>query len=362
MAYRVAMMAFGCTAFISLWDLIRRLAGAKAARFGLLLAATMPFLVHEVWFTWPKMLAASFVLMAGICVISKRPLAAGALAGLGYLMHPVALLSLPVLGLIALWPLRGARWNRPRLGQLVGLTLGLIAFVLVWRVVNGSHYDQDTFFNYFKEAGINLHPSLGAWAHYRLESLGNTVVPLLLPLASPDNPSINVVGGISPPVIHYFFMYWNTVPFGVGIVFFPLLLLSLWHSARRWPWAVVATVVVPFLLFVVYWGSSTSGLMREGLHTWVLTLFVVVACDQAARGFGWLRSRAIRVLLILRVLEVLAVALVPTLATRHELLGDSFEISDAIAVIAMVSFAALLGWLVWSEKPPRRDDVLPARR
>jgi len=352
MAYRVAMMTFACTAFVTLWDLTRRLAGAKAARLALLLAATTPFLVHEVWFTWPKLLAGSFVLMAGICLISKRPLAAGALAGLGYLMHPVALLSLPVLGLIALWPLTGARWNRPRLSQAVLLALGLVGFLIAWRLLNGDHYDQDSFVNYFKQAGLDFHPGLWTWTEFRLKSLATTVVPLLLPFAFADNPSINMVGGTSPPVIHYFFSYWTTVPFGVAIVFFPLLLASLWRGARRWPWAFTATILLPFLLFVVYWGSSSTGLMREGLHIWVLSLFVFVACQQAASGFPWLRSKAVKGVLLLRVAEVLAMTTVPTLVTRHELLGNSFEASDAVALLAMLGFAATLAWFVWSEPEP----------
>lgn len=362
MAYRLAMFTFAATAFVALWDLTRRLAGSRAATFALLLAATTPFLVHEVWFTWPKMLAASFVLLAAICVISKRTFAAGALAGLGYLMHPVALLSLPALGLLALWPLKDAEWKRPQIGRAALLVAGLAGFLVIWRLLNGEHYDQEGFVNYFKQAGWEFHPSPIEWTEYRLKSLANTVVPLLLPFASANNPSINVAGGLSPDVIHFFFMYWATLPFGVAIVFFPLLLLSLWRSARRWPWPVVATVVVPFLLFVVYWGASSTGIMREGMQAWALTLFVVIGCEQAAASFGWLRSKPVRVVLALRVAEVLVMALVPTLATRHQLLGDSFAVSDAIALAAMLGFAAALAWLVWSQQPLSRPGDRPVPR
>ena len=102
MAYRLAMMSFAAIAFLALWDLVRRLAGRRGAYFAVLLAATTPFLVHEVWFTWPKMVAAAMVLLAAICVIQRRPLQGGLLVGFGYLMHPGALLAVPTLGLIAL--------------------------------------------------------------------------------------------------------------------------------------------------------------------------------------------------------------------------------------------------------------------
>jgi 4-amino-4-deoxy-L-arabinose transferase-like glycosyltransferase len=348
MAYRLAMMAFACTAFLSLWDLVRRLGGAGAAYLAVLLAATTPFLVHEVWFTWPKMLAASFVLLAATCVITRRPLRGGLLAGLGYLMHPVALLSLPALGLISLWPLRGARWLRPRLVQGLMLVAGIAILALAWKLVNGSHYDQSGFLNYFTEANPDPHPAFGPWLEFRLRSLANTTVPLLLLATSTTNFAINVVGGISPPVVHFFFQYWNTVPFGVGIVFFPLLLVGLFRAGRRWPWAILVTVVVPLLAFAVYWGSSTTGMMREGLQAWTLTMFAVVACEQAASGFGWMRSRPIRILLTLRVVEVMAVAALPTLATRHQLIAGTFKLTDAVAVLGMLGFGAALAALVWN--------------
>lgn len=352
MAYRLAMMTFACTAFLSLWDLTRRLAGRAAAYFALLLAATTPFLLHEVWFTWPKLLAASLVFLAAICVISGRPVRAGLLAGLGFLMHLIALLSVPVLGLIALWPLRGARWNRPRIKQALLLAAGIAVLIVAWRLLNGSHYEQSGFLNYFRQAGAEAYPHLGDWLLFRLKSLANTVVPLFLIVASSTNVEINIIGGISPPVVHFFFQYWNALPFGVAIVFFPLLIFSLWRAGRRWPWAVFATVLFPLALFTIYWGPFSTGMMREGLQTWALTLFVVVACQQAAAGFPWLRSQPVRALLTLRVLEVLAVATVPTLFTRHELLGDGFELTDAIAVAAMLGFSACLARFVWRAGVP----------
>jgi hypothetical protein len=351
MAYRLAMMAFACTALVSLWDLVRRLMGGAAARFALLLAATTPFLLHEAWFTWPKLLAASFVLLAGICAIQGRPLRAGLLAGVAYLMHPVALISLPALALIILWPLRGASWRRPRIGRLLAFAAGLGAFLLAWRLINGDHFTQGVFTDYLAQAGTDLDPGARSWLSFRLDSLANTLVPLFLPLSSGDNAAINIVGGTSPTSVHFFFQYWNTLPFGLAIVFFPLLLLSLWRAAQRWPWPVAATVVVPFAAFATYWGASSTGMMREGLQAWALTLIAVVACQQAAAGFPWLRSRPVRALLALRAAEVLAMAVWPMLVSRQILLGDSFALTDAIALLAMAAFSAALGALIWSSTP-----------
>ena len=336
MAYRLAMMTFACTAFLSLWDLTRRLGGPLAARTGVLLAVTCPFLVHEVWFTWPKLFAASFVLMAAICVIEARPLRAGLLTGLGYLMHPVALLSLPTLGLLALWPLRAPRWRHPRLRHLVLLGAGVALVLAGWRLFNGSHYTQGGFLEYLGQAGPELHPDPGRWAIFRLKSTANTLIPLLLPLASAGNGAINVVGGISPPAIHFFFQYWTTLPFGVGIVFFPLLLIGLWRASRLWPWPLLATVAVPFAVFAVYWGGSSTGMLREGLQAWVLTLFAAVACQQVHAGLPWFKSTAVRAILVLRVFESALLCFGPGLITRGDLLGAGL----ALGVAAALLFAA----------------------
>jgi hypothetical protein len=351
MAFRLAMMTFACTAFLSLWDLVRRIAGTGAARFALLLAATTPFLVHEVWFTWPKLLAASMVLLAAICTIGRRPLVAGALAGLGYLMHPVALLSVPVLALLTLWPLRGAALRSPHLRQGVLLGAGLGAFLLAWRLLNGDHYSQTGFLDYLTAAGWDFHPDPATWLSFRVKSVASTLVPLLLPLVSADNPSVNMVGGTSPTSVHFFFQYWTGLPFGIAIVFFPFLLISLWRAWRRWPWPLFATVLVPFALFAVYWGASTTGMLREGLQAWVLTLVAVVACQQAAERFGWLRSIPTRALLALRAAELLAVAVGPTALTGHALLSGDHTLTDVVALAAMVGFSAFLGTLVWRARP-----------
>jgi hypothetical protein len=105
----------------------------------------------------------------------------------------------------------------------------------------------------------------------------------------------------------------------MAIVFLPLLAVSLWRAARLWRWPVFVAVVVPFVVFTVYWGQTSSGMLREGLHAWVSTLIAVVALEQRHREFPWLRFAPTRTLLALRSVDLLLVAVMPTLATRHRL-------------------------------------------
>jgi hypothetical protein len=350
-----------------------------------------PILVHEVWFTWPKLLAASLVLLEAVSLLDKRPLIAGLLVGAGYLAHPVALLSVPPLCLLVLWPpppvrpgstggfIQTIRVPRPRIRAGATFLLGVAACLIAWRLANGSHYTQSSFLHYLTQAGrqrtigaklitaFGGHPGpvpLSAWISDRLVSVANTLVPLRLFFLSAHDPSINAVNsacypfcvGRSPGIVRFFFQYWTALPFAVGIVFFPMLLLSLWRALRRRPWATIATVIVPFVAFAIYWGDADTGLVREGLQVWVLTLIVVIAVEQRSEGFAWLRSVPARGILALRSLEVFLIATLPMLLTRHRIAQSRFRLTDMVDVLAMVILCGWLGSITWRERVGGADN------
>lgn len=362
MSYRLAMMTFAGTSFVSLWTLTRRLAGTAAARFALLLCATTPFLVHEIWFTWPKLLAASFALLSAVCLLDRRPVRAGLSVGLGYLCHPLALVSLPALGLGTLWPVVHPRWRRPQVRSLILFAVGCGVVLLAWRVANGSHYSSGGFLTYIKEDGFSntLHAypvTVGAWIADRAISIANTFLPGGLFVFHADPVEINAVTlcypfcrhAASPGIIHLFYEYWTSVPFGLGILFYPLLILSTWRSLRTWTWPTTVFIGVAFLAFAIYWGASATGMLREGLHAWVLSLLVMVGAEQAAHGFPYLRALSTRLILLSRVVEVLLVAMLPTIVTSHVLISSQYVITDVVALAMMLSAAFLLGRAIWRE-------------
>ena len=142
-------------------------------------------------------------------------------------------------------------------------------------------------------------------------------MPLLLPLAHGRHVSINATRSSPRASSTSSSSTGPGSPSGFGILFFPLLLIEpLPRRADAWPWPVFAVVVVPAVGFAVYWGASLSGMLREGMQSWALALLAVIALQQAAAGFPWLRSVPIRVILSLRAFEVLALAVGATLGTR----------------------------------------------
>jgi hypothetical protein len=351
MAYRIAMITFSSTALLSLWELVRTIGRPGVARFAVLLGVTTPFYISDLWYTWPKMLGASSVLLAAAWLVRRRPFRAGIAVGLGYLMHPSALFGLVALGPVSLWPIKAARWRHPKILNAVLLLVGTGILVGAWRIYNGPHFLQNTFIDYLKVAYPYTHPTVAQWGHFRLISLGDTIVPLFLPIFEAHSIAINVaLSPRNPWIVHFFFQYQTGVPFGFGIVFFPLLLVGLWRAIRRWPWPVFATVVLPFLAFLIYWGDSISGMLREGLQAWVLAVVAVLALEQGASGFPWARSRPVRVVLCVRAIEVLGVAIVTTLATDHlRLVSSHYKLTDAVALCGVVGFAGLMVRAVWDE-------------
>lgn len=350
MAFRLAMVTFSCTVLLSLWELVRTLGSRRAARFAMLLGIGTPFLFADLWFTWPKLLAASFVLLGAILLFERKPFRGGLSVGVGYLTHPSALIGLAALVPLALWPVTGANWRRPRLLPAILVVLGAGAFLLFWRLVNGDHYMQESFFEYVYMAYPDAHPPLGEWLWFRANSLADTYVPLYLPVFQGDDISINAFGGGSPAVVHFFFQPWTSLPFAFAIVFLPMLLSSLWKAFRRWTWPVTAAILIPAAAFTVYWGASRSGMLREGMQSWVMAVLAVVALQQAAAGFPWLRSKLCRAILSLRGLEVLALAVGATVGTRGlSVLRGGFALVDAAAIAVVVACSLAIVALVWIE-------------
>lgn len=350
-AYRIAMMAMALTALLAVYGFAARvLASERAGLFACLLAALTPFVVHETYFTWPKLLAAALVVAAAQLLYERRPLRAGLMAGAGYVAHPLALLSVPSLGLF--WAV--LEWDRTwarRLARVAGgglaLAAGLGAWVAAWRLVSGPHYDQANFLHFFVIVDGRLPASFGDWLEGRVQSLLNTLVPLYLYLRFASDPSVNSIGGPSPRAVRFFFQYWNALPFGVGIAFFPLLLAYVWRAARRLPELVASVVPVPVLLFTVYWGASITGMLREGLHAEVLTLLLLFAWVQFAAAPVWAWSRGVRLLLLSRAPETLLMLALPTVYTNRALLGTGHRGTDLAALALMVGGLAWLGWQLW---------------
>jgi hypothetical protein len=362
-AYRIAMEAMLLTVVFAVFGLSRTLVRRDSvALLAVLFAATTPFIVHEAFFTWPKLLAAELVLVGVQLLLAVHPVRAGVATAAGYLAHPLVLLTGPTMGLLAL----GAGWrSRPRDSAAPGsaqrqplpraliagaaFAAGGLVVLAGWRILNGSHV-SDQFRHFLPYVfQTNGQPSLSLihWIKGRVSSVGATFVPLWVLVAQPTNPSLNAVGHLSPTIIHFYFQYWTSFPFGVGITVLPWVVAGLVRFTRRHPWISLQVVVLPPVLFALYWGSFVSGLMREGLQVWMVGLTIVFAWE--TWGAGAMRGiwRLLRYALLARCLETFLMLVLPAAVTQGRLLGETYTATDAVAVAVMLAGMAALGWLLW---------------
>lgn len=360
--YRLTMSTMAVTTLLALFALVSRLLGFRVGYQATLLAALTPFVIHETYFTWPKLQAAGLVLVAAYLVLERRPGWAGLAAGAGYLVHPAVLLSVPALA--AASALAG-RSHQPRPLSAVRIATGLawmgagtLVCLAFWRVANGDHFQQLNFVH-DNLLQADTHPvhQLGPWLSGRVKSVLNTVVPLHLVLVDAQHPAINSIYGPSPFVVHFYFQYWTGIPFGAGIVAFPVIVAWVVRGARLQPALILTAVVLPFLVFAVFWGGDATGMLREGMHVWVLSLVLFVA---------WVRARAGRLpralarweagAFAVRAVEALLMLLVPAAVTSRALVHPQFLVTDVVALGVMVVGLAWLGRESFEHLRPHAAD------
>ena len=344
-AYRASMIVFTACCLWFVFGIALLFLPEDWSLFAVMVCASAPFFVHETYFTWPKIEAAGFVLLAAYLVLRSRFLLGGLALGFGYLCHPSALLSAPaIFAVIFLEPGFSVRppaslWFAVRrsIRNALLVSAGLAMCLLFWRVVNGSHYTQGQFAHFMVASG-DLAQTIPNWLDYRFTSLLNTFVPLDQFLFHASDPNVNSVEGPSPAIVRFFVQPWSTVPFAVGFLYY----FCLWPivgigflRARNW---VVWTLLIPVLIFAAYMGIDESGMLKEGLHAWVLTLllFSVVMLKKYGAGFQtfW---RVCNWALLSRAFDLLAMMVLPAIWTQHSIIRPPFVLTDVLALVTMVA-------------------------
>jgi hypothetical protein len=350
-AYRIAMIVMASCSLLAVFGLATLFLPDEWAFFAFLVSVTAPFVVHELYFTWPKLPSASFILLAAYLVLGSRYFLGGVSLGIGYLCHPSALIWVPCLigVLVVSSPSAGrpsiSAWRKCYLWTLrtLSMLVGVAICVLLWKRVCGKHFAQLRFSSYILSAWVYpLTPS--NWLRARFESLCNTLVPLNVFIFDRSDPFTNSLAGASPAVVQFFFQYWDTLPFGAGIAFFccglvRLIYVAFW-KARAW---LLLVFVIPFALFTLYWGASISGMLRENLHAWFLglTIFVVIIWKKYM-GHSQRFWRICNWALLFRGVEILLMLLLPSIWSQHMMLRKQFALTDILALLVMVAATAWL--------------------
>lgn len=357
--YRITLIVL---ASLAGWALFAAAAAVMDSSWALLAASIAflaPFFVHEMYFTWPKLMAAGCVLTSFVQIRKLRPFSAGAILGIGYLFHPSAILAAPFLGL---WIIAGdsALSRKTRFGAAMRFGIGASIFVMAWLAVGalrpGKDGGQDVFLKYFFLAE-NTPATWQSWRYTRWETFANTFIPFRL-LSIPDNYSINSIYGPSDNWVHFGYLYWNTLPFAIGWPALVALAAPLVAACRRTPGLAFIAVLGPALLFVIYWGWETTGVMRDCGHWLLFSTILLGVWTLREPGPSWrlwaITALTSPMLLILRGLDIGWMAFGTALRDHLPALYAPFGANDWISLVLAAAFLA--GVVIWLAR------LLPALR
>jgi hypothetical protein len=292
-AYRIAMIGLASTTIFAFFAAMAPLVGKDWAGLGAGVLSLTPFCVHETFFTWPKLVATGWILASFLLAHHRKPFRAGLALSVGYLLHPMAALWAPWLGL---WVMgrRGKAW-RSAFGAAVLFVLGfwiltgpwLLAGRLAPHLPASWRAGQGSFFDYFRIAEFQVHPPVAKWIQSRWANFSNTFIPFWLYACNKDHPVLNSIYGPSGNLVKFAFGWWATLPLGAGILLWATALFSIGRAMKK-RWAAVALFLVgPALLLTAYWGASSTGLMRECGHPLLVGLVGLGIVGAAAHPQAW---------------------------------------------------------------------------
>jgi hypothetical protein len=95
----------------------------------------------------------------------------------------------------------------------------------------------------------------------------------------------------------------------------------------------------------VYYGAAETGLMREGLQAWALTVVLVYAWVRVSLPLkGWEHSWAMDGALALRSVEVALMLLLPAWVTMRSVTTHNLHVTDTAALVMMIGGVGILGF------------------
>jgi hypothetical protein len=325
-----------------------------------------PFFVHELYFSWPKLLAGALVLAAFLAAQLGRPFAAGVVLAIAYLYHPLAALSAPFLGLWLIACRKDVRWHQ-RLVPPAWFAAGALVLVIPWQIVGWLHPDdganQGIFAQYFFFAD-SAHATWPTWWRSRWDNFAHTFLPGYLLTADRAHESLNSAYGPSDRWVQAGFLWWNTLPFALGLPGFLVAVVAIAQAARRAFALTCLLLFGPAIFLVVYWGAASTGLMRQCGHALFFSVIVLTAWSLARWHGAWSR-RATGMLLhpacfAWRGIEIAAMAFGTTLLNRRPDFSGLFGWNDAISLVCAGAFLiAAVGLLARSARFASRLDDTP---
>ncbi|MFG1396598.1 hypothetical protein [Roseixanthobacter pseudopolyaromaticivorans] len=259
---------------------------------GCLWVALAPSMLINTVFLWPKVLAGFFILLSFASLIQQRWILAAGCGVLAWLSHPVGLLFLPPLGLVAIWTAFAAA-KSTREGGIAAVRAVLVFTVsaavlmvpwLAYKTWLGAH---DLFMDYLLGDGRGTAPALSVWAW--LGTRWDNFWLTLSPAAYYYSGHMRVwTDGPVSDALRWTVQYAKTLPGGLGLFLFaPAYIAMARPGADPRLRQLLTVTVTTFALMLLVWGYSRDGLGRNSLEP-LVPLVIVLCAAQAKAGPVWL--------------------------------------------------------------------------
>jgi hypothetical protein len=356
-AYRVTLVVLAGAIVVAVALGLAPVLGPSGALLAAGLVALTPFGVHEVMFTWPKWTATAWSVAAFALAHQRRPALAGLALGVGFLFHPLTLLWAPWIGLWA-----GFRaWHAASRRRFIALvragaacTGGTLVLVGPWMLLGEimphlpttPFAGQSGFVRYWTLADWHI-ATWETWWRTRWQNFANTFIPLHLVLdpTSFAHPKLGSAYEESTRFAKSAQLWWNTLPFGLGLGLWLAGTLAAARALRRTPSIALLFLVVPALFLVAYWGMDPVGLLRECGHPLFVTViaFLGLETQRPASRLGALVAHP--AVPWLQLPETLLMLWLTTLANPQPPAGEHIHLDPfylALNVLALAAAALLL--------------------
>ena len=349
-SYRISMTVILAMIIIALYGFFTTIQNHQLSLGGSLFVGLSPFFVHETFFTWPKLYGQSIILLAFMTASAGRMFFAGLLMALSYFVHPMAILIMPFIGLwryVLNWQMdkpRGFRQvvdttKRTLLYDAVPYALPIILLYILWQMLAPSSDSRSFFFTYIGLADGEP-VTLSSWLMCRVHNFLNTLVPLYQFFEYGNYRWIHTPGTTTPASVRWFYQYWSTLPFGIGLCVVPLVYWRTKRLAMKHKTIFSVFVLIPFLLILVSFGSESSGLTRNSGHT-VFMAFLTFFWWASTRDGFISPNRLNSTLMKYRVWENIFMIFGPIWLSNSLRISASYALSDWLVIIG--SFAACFG-------------------
>ena len=247
--------------------------------------ALAPVTIINVVYTWPKLLATYFILLAVSSIIFKRIFVAGIFMGLAWLSHPVGALALPALWLFVLLYPDGLQ-DKSYIARTEWLVGGCLIIMMPWIYYKWSLAAPDPFLKYVLGGGEGLKPAqtLTVWLETRWNNVIYTIIPFKFFF---DGRMSTWLYGPLNNGLRWFVQYAKELPGQLGfscfIVAYSALILFKKTSDSK---AFLGTLIVFFITQIVFWGFSSDGLGRNSLEP-LTVLLIVFSCIYYEKASDW---------------------------------------------------------------------------